>query len=321
MRKTIMILVLGVLCFGTVGAVLTGYDSASASSSQGWCNGSGVMNVLVLGTDNRSRSYRYGLADAIMVFRIDFEAPEVTVMSLPRDLWVKVPGIKDELGMDHVKLNMAYLYGTDEMAFNPEVEDGAGLVALALKENWGLEIDRTATMNMTVFAEVVRAIGGLEVYNPAPVYSFLQEEPKFPVGGYLFDGKEAQFYARWRDPRNTLDRLDRHSIILEAMITSLFQPETVPQIPELISAYQDNVEMNLSLAELGQLLCLASRRDQVEVQFTRIPEEDLLARRTYFGPLDANLYNLVEKEAGRIETILGKFQAGDWPTENESGQN
>jgi LCP family protein required for cell wall assembly len=273
------------------------------------------MTVLVLGTDQKTRRYQYGLADTIMIFRIDFEAPAVTIMSLPRDLWVNVPGIKDELGVDHVKLNMAYLYGTDEMAFNPEVEGGAELAALALEETWGLKVDRTAVMNMTVFADVVRAIGGLEVYNPAPVYSFLQEEPKFPVGGYLFDGKEAQFYARWRDPRNTLDRLDRHSILLEAIIESLFQPETVPQIPELISAYQDNVEMNLSLAELGQLLCLASKREHVEVIYTRIPEEELAARRTYFAPLDAHLYNLVEKEPGRIETILHEFQAGNWPPE------
>jgi LCP family protein required for cell wall assembly len=313
MKKIIMILVLGSLCFGLLGAGRIGVDTASASPDGGWCNGSGVLTVLVLGTDNRTRSYTYGLADSIMIFRIDFEAPAVTVMSLPRDLWVKVPGIRDELGVDHVKLNMAYLYGTDEMAFNPEVEDGAGLVALALEENWGLKIDRTAVMNMKVFADVVRAIGGIEVYNPAPVYSFHQEKPKYPTGGYFFDGKDAQLYARWRDPRNMLDRVDRHSILVEAIIESLFQPETVPQIPELISAYHANVEMNLSLAQISQLLCLASKRDHVEVSFTRIPEEDLLARRTKFPPLNANIYNLVEKEPGRIETILQEFQAGNWP--------
>jgi LCP family protein required for cell wall assembly len=312
-----MIILLTVLLgLSFLGTAAVDYENASAAEDKSWCQGTGVMTVLVLGTDQKTRHYHYGLADTIMIFRIDFEAPAVTVMSLPRDLWVKVPGIEDELGVDHVKLNMAYLYGTDDMAFNPEVEDGAGLAALALEETWGLEIDRTAAMNMTIFADAVRAIGGLEVFNPAPVYSFLQEEPKFPVGGYLFDGKEAQFYARWRDPRNTLDRLDRHSILLEAIIESLFQPETVPQIPELVSVYQDNVEMNLSLAELGQLLCLASKREHVEVTYTRIPEEDLTARRTYFAPLDANLYNLVEKEPGRIETILGQFQAGNWPPEN-----
>jgi len=107
-KSLVMILIVGVFCFGSVGSVVTGYNAASASQGKGLCRGSGVIHVLVLGTDNKTRAYQYGLADSIMVFRIDFDAPEVTVMSLPRDLWVQVPGIKDELGIDHVKLNMAY---------------------------------------------------------------------------------------------------------------------------------------------------------------------------------------------------------------------
>lgn len=288
--------------------------AAAADDGGPWCRGPDVMTVLVLGTDHRSRKYQYGLADSIMLYRIDFTAPEVTVLSVPRDMWVYIPGIEDNLGVDHAKLNSAYLYGTKEMGYNPDFGGGPGLMKQTFKENWGLEIDHTAVMSMTIFADVVRAIGGIEVYNPSPVYSHHRKNrPMFPTGGYFFDGKDAQLYARYRDPRNEYDRVDRHSIVVKAIIESLFQPETVPHIPELLSTYKKNVVTDLSFAQLSQLLCLASKRDQVEVNFTRIPEEDLEARRTYFPPLNGEVFNWVEKEEGRIEEIMTQFQQGNWP--------
>ena len=307
----LLVLILVIVSTAAAPAALT---TSAAESGEVWCNTEGVMTVLLLGTDHRSRTYRYGLADSIMVFRIDFDAPSVRVLSIPRDLWVYVPGIEDDIDTDHTKLNTAYLYGTEEMGFNPDAGGGAGLMALTLKENWGLEVDHTAVVSMTVFADVVRAIGGIEVYNPSPVYSHRHKnKPMYPAGGYFFDGKDAQLYARYRDPRNEVDRVDRHSVVIKAVIDSLFQPETVPHIPELISAYRDNVVTDLKLSHLSQLLCLASQRDEVDVAFGRIPKDDLQGTRTYFPPFNATVYNLVEKEEGRIEEIVSLFQAGEWP--------
>lgn len=313
-RKIGIALVLSVLMVAFIGGSTAGVPSAAAEDGGALCNGPDLMTVLVLGTDQKNRSYNYGLADTIMLFRIDFRSPSVTVMGIPRDMWVYIPGIEDNLGVDHAKLNTAYLYGTEGMGYNPEAGGGAGLMKMTLEENWGLEIDHTAVMNMTVFADVVRAIGGIEVYNPSPIYSFHQKnKPKYPTGGYFFDGKDAQLYARWRDPRNELDRIDRQSILIKAICDSLFQAETVPHIPQLISAYWNNVVTDLSLAQLGQLLCLASKADQVDVTFTRIPEDELLGRRTHFAPLNVYMFNWVEKEEGRIEEIMTQFQEGTWP--------
>lgn len=311
-----MILILGFL-IPLSGAVDEVPQVRAADHDGNWCNGPDVMTVLVLGTDHKTRSYQYGLSDVIMVYRIDFKTPEVTAISIPRGLWVEIPGLEERVGASHGILNMAYLYGTPDMGYQGEREEAAELFRRTLEENWGLTTDRAAVMNMTVFKDVVSAIGGIKVVNPSPVYSFHQKnKPKFPAGAYFFDGKEAQLYARWRDPRNTLDRLDRHSILVKAVINSLFDLETVPHIPELLSAFRDNVVTDLNLAQLSQMLCLASKRDQVEVTFTRIPKDALMERRTYFSPLDTYISNQVEKEEGRIEEILSAFQAGQWPPEN-----
>src|SRR5690349_8996569 len=77
----------------------------------GFCGAPPVMNILTIGTDARGDNYTYGLADVIRLVRIDSANPKVTVLEMPRDLWVEIPDVADNLnGQDHDKLNQAYLY-------------------------------------------------------------------------------------------------------------------------------------------------------------------------------------------------------------------
>lgn len=291
--------------------------SASASPQEGICNGPELMTILVLGTDHRTRGYSYGLSDVIMVFRVDFETPQVTALGIPRDMWVEIPGIEDDLGITHGKLNMAYLYGTPKMGYVEEPGGGAGSVKATLAHNWGLEIDHTLVVNMQIFAEMVNAVGGIEVFNPSPVYSHHQpNNPKFKVGGYLFDGKDAQLYARWRDPKNKLDRVDRQAIILQAILEKVFDPWVVPRIPRLLATFKGNVLTDLHLAQIAKLLCLASRLEEEDVVYTRIPKDAIVGRKTYFKPFDGYVFNYVEQEEGAIEEIMTQFQEGEYPPEN-----
>ena len=74
------------------------------------CGGPRVMNILAIGSDTRSTGYTWGLSDVMRVVRLDFVNPGITVLDFPRDLWVKIPYISDNLnGQDHEKLNQAYL--------------------------------------------------------------------------------------------------------------------------------------------------------------------------------------------------------------------
>jgi hypothetical protein len=78
------------------------------------------MLVLAAGAD--SNDYLYGLSDVIRIARLDFVEPSITVVSLPRDLWVEIPGIEQPYGYTHGKLNQAYFFGGPGMGYY----DGAG---------------------------------------------------------------------------------------------------------------------------------------------------------------------------------------------------
>jgi len=274
----------------------------------GICNGpEEVKYILVIGTDTRNVGYLYGLGDSIMVLRVDFQKQEVGVIGFPRDLWVVIPDVTEDNGRTHGKLNQAYFFGTEGMGYYSGEGYGAGLMAETMKYNWGLEIDHHIVFNMRTFRDVVDALGGIEVYNPAPVYSFQQpNQPKFFAGGYFFGGQEALMYARYRDPQNSVDRVDRHAIVMKGLFNQVFSLTTIPKIPELIGLYKGNVLTDMHLAELSQFLCLAAQTDYDDVRFGRIPKDSLYIP-DWVG------FVWLEKEPGSIEILLQDFQDGKWP--------
>jgi LCP family protein required for cell wall assembly len=204
-------------------------------------------------------------------------------------------------------LNQAYFFGTAGMGYFSGEGDGGGLVAETLLQNYELEIDHHIVINMRTLRDVIDAIGGIEVYNPSPVYSFHQpNQPKFGTGGYFFSGQDALLYARYRDPKNVVDRVDRQAIILEGLFKQIFSLKTIPKIPQLIGLYKGNVKTDLHLAELSQFLCLASKIELDDVRFGRIPKDSL------YIP-DWKGFVWLEKEPGSIKELLSDFQAGTFP--------
>jgi len=301
-------IIYSLLISGLLLSLINVTPAAAAGQGDGICNGpEEVVYVLVIGTDTRSVGYLYGLGDSTMVLRVDFQNQEVSVIGFPRDLWVEIPDVTEDDGRTHGKLNQAYFFGTEGMGFYSGEGFGAGLVAETMRYNWGLEIDHYIVMNMRAFRDVVDALGGIEVYNPAPVYSFQQpNQPKVLVGGYFFSGQDALLYARYRDPKNSVDRVDRHAIIMKGLFKQIFSLSTIPKIPELIGLYKGNVLTDMHLAELSQFLCLAAKTDFDEVRFGRIPKDSL-----YIPDWEGFVW--LEKESGSIEALLQDFQEGTWP--------
>ena len=124
------------------------------------------MSILAIGSDTRGTGYTWGLSDVMRVVRIDFVKPSITVLDFPRDLWVKIPYISDNLnGQDHEKLNQAYLYGNpgDGFKYWDDPSAGPGLLALTLNVNFGVKVDHYIAVNMNTFVKMVDAVGGIDV--------------------------------------------------------------------------------------------------------------------------------------------------------------
>lgn len=106
-------------------------------SGQPKCGRPLTMTILAIGSDSRGTGYLYGLGDVIRYVRIDFVTPRVTVLEFPRDIWVEISELDPKHGIDHGKLNQAYLYGNRGMGYYHGPGEGPGLLARTLLHNFG----------------------------------------------------------------------------------------------------------------------------------------------------------------------------------------
>ena len=282
----------------------------------GLCGAPPVMSLLVIGSDQRGDSYRYGLADSIRLVRVDFVVPRVTVLEIPRDLWVEIPDIADNInGQDHEKLNQAYLYGNKGFGYTDDLTQGPGLLSRTLNLNFGVTVDHYAAINMKTFVNLVDAVGGIDVTLPQTVDGRTAEDTSkrlvFPAGEHHLDGTRALTLARIRIS-GVFNRAENQDRVLCALRDKLTSPRVITKIPDLIRSFRDSIQTDLSPAQLGQLACIGSQIRPENIRFASFPEELFTQTRIYDPVFKANVF-VWDVDFDILREYIAQFQAGNWP--------
>ena len=285
------------------------------------CGGPTTMLILGVGADSGSE-YLYGLADVIRIIRVDFVTPKVTVLSVPRDLWVELPpGIQSPSGniISNSKLNQTYFYGGPGMGYYDGPGAGPGLLARTLERNFGLLVDHYGAVNMYTFSKIVDAVGGIDLYLPTdvdgrPIDNKTEDMGYFYAGQRHFNGDQALRFARIRKKYNDFTRMDHQNMVLCALKEKITSPAVLPKIPQIIASFQDSVLTDLSPEQLGQLACLTPHLKRENLIFTSLPEE-ILGSGTVYSPIQKNSTYIVEADFDVIRDYVDQFMAGTWPNE------
>ncbi|MES0360151.1 MAG: LCP family protein [Anaerolineales bacterium] len=293
---------------------------APSATPKPMCGGPESMTILALGVDG-SADYLYGLSDVIRVAQIDFVTPKVTVLDLPRDLWVEIPDIEQEYGITHGKLNQAYFYGTPGMGYYEGPGEGAGLLARTLDLNFGLPVDHYGVVNMQTFIKIVDAVGGIDIYLPTdvdgtPVDDKTEDMGYFTAGQQHFSGDQALRFSRIRKRYNVFTRVSNQNMVLCALKDKVTSPAVVTKIPQIIAAFQDSVLTDLSPEQLAQLACLVPKLDSENLVFTGIPEELLTQGRVYSPQQKAETF-IWEADYDVIRDIISQFLDGTLVSDSE----
>jgi len=279
------------------------------------CTNLPTLTILAIGTDARSDEYKYGRADMIRVARVDFRAQRVTVLSFPRDLWVKIPEVRDDLGTDRQKLNTAYTYGNPGLHFWDHPSQGPGLLALTLDLNFGLQADHYIAVNMNVFVDVVDALGGLNITLPDGVDGRTSYDRSqrlvFPAGAQHLTGEQALTLARIRNI-STFQRSSHQNQVMCALQKEIEQPETILKIPAIISSFQDNIQTDLTPERISQLACLGTTMPRSNIQFVSFPRE-LFKNDMVYDPIVKQDVFIWESDFDRLREYVSQFEAGTWP--------
>lgn len=281
-----------------------------------FCGAPQVINLLVVGADQRSSSYIYGLGDVIRLVRIDSLIPRVSVLEIPRDLWVEIPDIADNLsGQDHEKLNQAYLYGNTGFGYTNDPAQGPGLLARTLNLNFGVQLDHYIGVNMRTFIKVVNAVDGIDVLLPDGIDGRTSEDRSarliFPPGLNHLNGDEALTLARIRN-EGVFSRAEHQDLVLCALREKLTRPQVLTQIPQLISSFQHSVQTDLSPELISQLACLAPQIRPENILFASFPQELFKSARIYDPVFDKNVF-IWDVDFNLLRAYVARFQAGTWP--------
>lgn len=239
----------------------------SSDAFQPW-SGTERVNVLLMGIDQRCDETGPTRTDSMMVVTIDPLGKRAAALSLPRDLWVEVPGF----GVD--RINSAHYTGE----LNEYPGGGPALAAETVAATLGVPIDYYVTVNFDAFVEVVDLIGGITLTVPETI-----DDPKYPdrcygyepfhieAGTHLMDGQTALKYARTRATLGgDVDRAARQQQVVLAVRDKILSLNMVPQLLgqslELWQTFQDNVQTNFTLDQMIQLALLVQEIPRDDIQ-------------------------------------------------------
>lgn len=234
----------------------------------GVCGGPGRLNILLLGLDNRTHDYASAVrSDSISVISVDHAAPSASMLGIPRDLWVAIPGVA---GVPEDRVNTAYAYGEGH-----DLPGGGPALAMqTVTLNFGIRLERYLVVDFSAFVQAVDSVGGIDIDVPVAIYDdrFPAEDDvnvmlfQVPAGRQHMDGITALRYARTRHQDSDFYRIRRQQAVMFALLDKVLTPQVLPQLPGLIQTLYGTVRTNLSLTELAGLACVGQSTDRSTIR-------------------------------------------------------
>ncbi len=221
------------------------------------------INILLLGIDKRPDEV-YARTDTMILVTVDPNTKTAGMLSIPRDLWVSVPGYDED------RINKAHFFG-DRYKYPG---GGPALAMKTVQYNLGVPVHYYAKIDFNGFRDIVDTIGGIDIYIPETI-----DDPTFPdsnygydpfyieAGQHTLDGHDAMRYARTRATAGAdFSRAKRQQQVLLAMRDKALRVGIIPKIPELWSTMADTIETDLDLGVIVELAQLADEIDTDNIQ-------------------------------------------------------
>jgi LCP family protein required for cell wall assembly len=237
----------------------------------------GTTNVLLLGSDI-ALDEGVGRTDTMIILAVNRDGPTASMVSLPRDLWVYIPGWTNN------RLNTALSRGSS-------VGYPGGSVAQltdTILHNFGVPIHYYAQVDFEGFKEGVDLIGGIDVAVSCQLRDWRLKNPELnpnnednwemftlKPGIHHMDGDMALWYARSRRTTSDFDRGRRQQQLLRAALAEGIDLNLVPQIPELWGTYQESVKTNMDIGRMLQMAALAPEIDKNGIQSLYLVGDDI----------------------------------------------
>ena len=260
---------------GVIRDVQTPLQAPSGPVPEAW-DGASRVNLLVMGLDYRDWQAGEGAprTDTMILLTIDPLAHTAGILSIPRDMWVNIPG-----GFEYGRINTAYSLGE---AYKYPDGGGPGLAMATVEELLGVPIDYYAQIDFGAFVRFIDEIDGIRI----DVKEKMKVDPlgdnnvkTLRPGRQTLNGELALAYARTRKTEGgDFDRAQRQQEVILAIRDRILNfdmlPTLISKAPVLYQELASGVNTNLTLEQAIKLAWLSQQ----------IPDENI--KRGVIGPPD-----------------------------------
>ena len=231
-------------------------------------DGAGRVTILLVGLDFRdwNSEEKYSRSDTMILLTLDPLTKTAGVLSIPRDMWVSIPGF------EHSKINTAYYLGDAYKLPG----GGPGLAIKTVEEFLGVPINYYAQIDFQAFEDFIDEIGGVRVVVPSKITidklgDGAKTIKKLRPGEHILSGPWALAYARARYTEGgDFDRALRQQQVLMGIRERVFNVEMLPKLiakaPEIYSELSSGIRTNLSLNDAIRLALLAQQVEEGNIQ-------------------------------------------------------
>lgn len=239
----------------------------------------GAINVLLLGSDRRNTNEN-GRSDAIMIATLDKENGQLKLTSIMRDLYVSIPGRKDN------RINAAYSFG------------GPRLAMQTINQNFNLNLTRYVTVDFFGLEEIINAVGGVEIDVKEIEIKFLNSvlkqlneldkknrvSPQITQSGLqTLDGKQAVAYSRIRKVGDgDSERTERQRRVM-IQIFSKMKSVNPLKLPDLVASIIPYTDTNIPASEIISLGTSVLGIKDKKIHQYRVPAKDSYKSQTIRG--------------------------------------
>ncbi len=221
------------------------------------------VTFLVIGSDSReglSDLTNFGpaggeRADVIMLIQIHPDTGTAEMLSIPRDLWVEIPG------HGRNKINAAFAFG------------GAPLMVETVVKETGIAVNHYMEVDFVGFQAIVDELGGVPINFPFPARD-TKSGLRVEAGTQVLDGSQALAFARsrtyqelqggtWRSvDANDIGRTRRQQQLIFSIIRTVARPSSIPELGSIVESFAQHLTIDAKLAQ-GSMIELAWRMRSV----------------------------------------------------------
>jgi LCP family protein required for cell wall assembly len=262
------------------------------------------VNILLLGTDKRAGETGPSRTDTMILATIDPQTKTAAMLSIPRDLWVPIPGYSEN------RINVAHFLGERDKYPG----GGPALAKKTVQYTLGVPVHYYVRINFEGFERIIDAIGGITIDVKEAIHDTKYPDSNYgymtvdiPAGVQKMGGKTALQYARARHGTSDFDRARRQQEVLKAIrdkVLSLNIPLT--RIPEILKLVGDSVQTDLSLNEMYALA--KEGRELTNIQSGVIDENMTTPQTTPDGA------SVLIPNSTKIRDLINQLFGGPVPT-------